>query len=1011
MSDVSAFKAKTTHAMANDLFTNKSNHVDTRPYLTRLLTVLPYVYHVLFYVAAISALVFPTFTYFIVVGMAFFALYAVQTQFDYLISVPTFSRGNGFMAEDGIRESTLPFQTKEKSGNSKAYMLLGYDLLFGRQMWMDVDRETRMSFISGTTGAGKTVCQNSQLLQSCIQGHFEYGAPVILMDGKGSIEGLYQFLFYIIRTGRIHDVRILNFLTGGITQDPKAMLDDEFSSNKFNPFSVLNKEESRGLVMSFGRSSEGGNGDFFRDRASTMLAGEFSVLCYRRDKFGEPLDASVIRKFTELRNMFRAASDKTVPEDVRQPLKEYLKTLNGVQDAHFEMDVDKGFEINPKAEEQHTYNRSMLSKTLNEMTESLGHIFCSTGSDINLRHAISHGQIVLVLLPTIEKESESMKELGRMMVGSLRPAFAPLLGFNIQGTKAEVVDALPSNRVVPVRLYLDEVLNYYTAGISNFLSLMRSSQVSMTLIGQSLKGIEDAGVSEGRQSLANLNNKIMFATQDVYETMELINKSVGKATQIQSSQMHGSHLFGWSNADTLQIQDAELIDSRDMASANPMEGLYIFRGQVTPFRSATFFPDDDRDGSLDSFKLNIFAELLNPTSEEVERIRAIASVADSSKNGSLKPIDSTKHSNELIKDFCSKLQANLNSAKKMGTQYENKLHILTYTLADDLLLDSEDEFEAQKAKLKDQSHVKHETGNQDVDLTHVVHEDDSNHTIVEPTAEMFGDYSGFMSSPPAQESPPVESYNDVQEDSNGFDPVNDVEAANVTDESSDFTPSGLLERTANQLGISSNKLSKFELITDDIEPVDQASLTEVSESSDNKTNLDASHDQEESDSLDGLLMTGGDLTAHLSSDVPFGTYVSDDDEAETESESSEKDSSENEDSESIGYIRDLFDDSDISDDNDDSNTSNDSNKDKNSESNSGAFVSQTIDDIFSHGESVTGQDFKELKETILTPPKYPVLPELAKMSTEDQQLFVDTVQTNLEETEGTLSQNTIDEMF
>ncbi|WP_194589652.1 hypothetical protein, partial [Vibrio anguillarum] len=66
--------------------------------------------------------------------------------------------------------------------------------------------------------------------------------------------------------------------------------------------------------------------------------------------------------------------DKSLPLDVVRPLREYLKTLNGVRDSDFQKASVTDIEINSKAEEQHTYNRSMLSKTIAEMTDTLGHI-------------------------------------------------------------------------------------------------------------------------------------------------------------------------------------------------------------------------------------------------------------------------------------------------------------------------------------------------------------------------------------------------------------------------------------------------------------------------------------------------------------------------------------------------------------------------------------------------------------------------------------------------------------
>lgn len=1009
----SAFKSKTQHAMRNDLFNNKSRHVDTRPYLQRFLSFLPRVFHIVFYCSAALTLISPTYTYFIVLIFAVFALFAVGTQLDYMISVPTFSKGNGFFPEDGLNESVslklkkegigLELRGKPKKNNSRAYLLMGYDLLFGRQMWIDLDRETRMTLIAGTTGSGKTVTQNAQLFQTCIQGHLQCGAPLLLFDGKGSIAGLYDFIFYIIRTGRIHDLRILNFLTGGITQDPSAMLDDDYSSNKFNPFSILNKEESRGLVMSFAGSSEGGNSDFFRNRASTMLAGIFSPLTYKRDVLGEPLDASVIRKFTELRNMFRLSADDSIPLDVRKPLREYLKTLNGVEDAHFELDVDRGFTIDPKAEEQHTYNRSMLSKTLNEMTESLGHIFCSTGSDINLRHAIDHGQIVIVLLPTIEKETSAMQELGRMMVGALRPAFAPLLGFKVQGTREAVVDALSSNRVVPVRISLDEVLNYYTQGISNFLSLMRSSQVAMTLLGQSLKGIYDQGESEGRQSLANLNNKLMFSTQDVYETMEVIEKSVGNITTTQQQQIQSNYAFGWRNADTLQVQEQSAVDARDMASADPMEGLYLFRGNVIPFKSATFFPDDERDGIVDQFRLNIFAELMNPTQDEVDRIRAISSVAADLRDGEVKPIDQTKHQNELIESFCSNLNTKLVAAKRLGTQYTNLMHIMTYALADELMQDSNEEYEKQREKMKEQADLKHRTGQTDVDVSHVISENSGDMSLTAPTAEMFQDeFAEYINMPePYQENDEFDITND------DYVPPEDA----PTSDSLDHSPQGLLTRAAKGLGVAEGAISVFPIVEDDEDEestdtgtADDYSATDDLPVGDGVTKSNGASEASVDLGLAGLLLTGDELANSVRTNIPFGRVAPDEQDNTDESNQSDEQSE---------SFNDLFSDEPQQDSSQFTSAS-----EREKDSNTGGsnsyltrVASSVIDDVFSTGEAVTGESFSNLKDEIIAPPSYPTLPELTKLTSNEQQTFVNKVSSTLSTTESTLADDLVDGMF
>lgn len=685
---MSAFSEKTRYAMKTGQLENKSHHIDARPLLVKISDYMPVGIGFLIFFVGIIVCLKPQYANFLFcIGLPLF-FYGLKIQLDYFISAPMAkdTRKRKSRERRGKRTKLKKPSEKSRSGfflkRGDALMLVGYDLLFGRQLWIDLDRETRMSLITGTTGAGKTVTLCTSLFQACIQGHLKGGAPIYLVDGKGSVEGLYDFLFYIWRTGRIHDFRLLNFLTGGEKQDVNKMLDEDKTTNNFNPLSVLNDSECAILVLSFGKSSEGGSNEYFRDRVANLLSGIFPVLVYKRDFQGEYLDITVLQQSLGLRDCLALASDKSIPLDVRKPLQDYLKTLNGIDDAVFSMSAQE-VEIHPKADEQHTYNKSMVSKTVNEMSGKLGHIFSSVGSDLNTRAVIGHGQIAIILLPTIEKDPDSMAELGRMLVGSLRPAFQTAFGFKSQGKKKATVGGLPTQRLAPVRVYLDEVMNYYTKGIASFLSLLRSLNITITLLGQSMKGLEDAGLSEGRQTVANLNNKYMFSSQDVYETFELLSKSLGKMPVTRLAEMNQNNWGFWKGGERLQTSDETILNERDMASADAMEGLYLYRGAPVPMKSATFFPEKNRDGELDSFYLNHLAELMLPDIDDLARVNAILTFEDECLSGDLKPIEKDSNPNAIIDafvDVLAELQKDV-CTNSWGDVYTHQ-NILCYAFID-----------------------------------------------------------------------------------------------------------------------------------------------------------------------------------------------------------------------------------------------------------------------------------------------------------------------------------------
>ncbi|CCO46791.1 conserved hypothetical protein [Vibrio nigripulchritudo SOn1] len=780
----SNFSKRTRFAMQTGALDQRTDLIDDRPLTSLIFDYMPMLISGLFIFVGVITIMFPAISLFIfLLGLPLY-LYGTSVQMDYLVSAP-YAKDKVKHDQKSRKNSKKYNGENAKSGfflkHGDAFMLLGYDLLFGRQIWINVDRETRMGLIAGTTGSGKTVTLNSKLYQSCIQGHLKHGAPVLLADGKGSVNGLYDFLFYIVRAGRIHDVRIMNFLTGGAEHNPESMLDEDYPSNKFNIFSSTNSEESRGIIIGMGQTGEGGSNDYFRDRASNMIAGAFPPLIYARDKLGEPLDITVLQQNLGLREMIKLASRQDIPKTVTQPLREYLKTLNMINDAYF-TSPDADIEINQKADEQHTYNKSMVTKAVNEMAGTFGHIFSSVGSDINVRNVIMHGQILLTLLPTIEKEPDSMAELGRLFIGSMRPAFASMFGYKIQGLRKSVIDGLAINRIVPVRVFLDEVLNYYQRGLSQFLSLMRDRKVSMYLLGQSMKGMEDAGLSEARQSKANLNNKIIFSSQDFYETFDLLQKTLGTFRVKRLAEKTQSVWGGWINGERLQESEENILAERDIASADPMEGIYMYRGKALPFRSATFFPDNERDGELGQFYLNHFAELEYPTQQHIELTRAILGLESAVKNNELNGVDPSANPNIITADFVNKVETICSSiAQADKTDVYSSFDAIVFAMLDDMVQKDIAKVNAAQAQLLSDADKERDERNASRSVDEVL-QSSTDSTVLVDAETVFNSHSEFYSDQLGINPYGVPDYSDDEDDDDVCDSAQALdEYANFAD--------------------------------------------------------------------------------------------------------------------------------------------------------------------------------------------------------------------------------------
>lgn len=565
----------------------------------------------------IMVLVFPTHGDVMCVGALIFWLNKNRAKMEYPIDAPEWSQQ--LTIREKFTKKTIEsgrLIPKLKHGN--ASILYGREYLRLRVIGVNPDKETRHTLIIGSTGSGKTVLILSMLLQVLLQ---PGGTSAVIVDGKADIALFWKIFAMLKRVDRLHDLLVMNFLSPTDCLDTSAVHDDQKISHTMNFLNFGYPDQLKNMTMGLGRSSEGGDGDFWQGRTSTMIGAAFQYLVYERDVEGVPLDITVLRAFLPIRVMLEKAGRKDVPLKFRLPIQQYLKSLPAITDAMFEMTPQEiaAMDIYPKTDEQHIYNLMMVNETISDLSETMAHIFVTKLSEVNMTDVCLGGRVLLCLLPAIAKNTDQVAALGRLILAGLRPVLSAAAGFNLQGERFERVDNRPSSAKYPIRIFLDEYGMYGVPGFFCLAALVRSYGFHLVFGAQTAGMFKRAGGEEEYEALmGNLNSKIVLKNEDSKESLSLVQGRTGEIWVAKQDKIERKLMGSKHDNDDVRVTQTDMLTARLLASAAPGEGFFIYGGDVLPFRALNLDVPD-----VDSAKINYFSAIREPSSVEVNKFKRV----------------------------------------------------------------------------------------------------------------------------------------------------------------------------------------------------------------------------------------------------------------------------------------------------------------------------------------------------------------------------------------------------
>ena len=107
-----------------------------------------------------------------------------------------------------------------------------------------------------------------------------------------------------------------------------------------------------------------------------------------------------------------------------------------------------------------------MTEVMADLAETYSHIFAAKLGEVDYKDVVFNRRVLFVILPSLEKDPDSLAGLGKLVVAGVRSALAPALGDELEGLKINVIDKKPTKCSVPFVMIMDEYGYYAVKGFA-----------------------------------------------------------------------------------------------------------------------------------------------------------------------------------------------------------------------------------------------------------------------------------------------------------------------------------------------------------------------------------------------------------------------------------------------------------------------------------------------------------------------------------------------------------------
>lgn len=497
-----------------------------------------------------------------------------------------------------------------------------------------VDREDGLYVMEG-----HVTTHNTELLLGVVSQTLMWSSGFLFIDGKGTTEFYARAWTLCKRFGREDDLRVLNFTDPGGDPDAPAG-GPSTQSNTLNPFSKGSPDQLMNIVVSLMGDAGSGN-DMWKSRAISLVTAQMMALCELRDSGEILLNVQTVRDFLALgKGVDKAKLRGKKPTKVEEIPKEawdemrtraglielYLRAmkgelsqttllaLRGFFDTLPGFSLEKAMAGDPqetKCNEQYGFLSMQLTKPLGSLADGYGHIFRTPLGEIDMDDVVLNRRILVVLLPALQKAPEEMQNCGKIVVTLAKIMMGNAAGFELQGTRQEIVEAKQTRAPSPYIVVLDEAGYYMVPGIDVMMAQARSLGFMIIVAGQDMAAMQKTSPQIAETAAANASILAVGKTVDGDKTISFVQRLIGKSTvSVSSGFQSQSGILGnkWVDRMDATFQEVDKVRIDELQSLGEGQFYFLFNGKLV--RAATFFIGDEFG---ENFSVNKFLKVRGPT--------------------------------------------------------------------------------------------------------------------------------------------------------------------------------------------------------------------------------------------------------------------------------------------------------------------------------------------------------------------------------------------------------------
>lgn len=450
--------------------------------------------------------------------------------------------------------------------------------LFTEQEIHAADSKVRTHIIIfGTTGSGKT----ENILSICVN-FLTQSSGFILVDGKGDTL-LFAKTFSLCRAfGRSDDLYLLNFMD--FSTKKKGV---EVITNTFNFFVDSTETEANEIVGGLLPDSGSGGGGIWEGRAATGISSLNEALYYLKDHGYLEIDPDTYRSYFALDRFVELSMDENIPKKHRAGLHAVLSSIN----YKFPDEKTPNPQQPSSTEEQFQYITMQYTETFNMLAGQYSHITVSQVPDISITDIVLRRRILLVLLPSLAKSEQSVRNLGRIIIAMTRNVSSKAIGNKVEGDIETTIESKPTAAISSYGLIFDEFGAYATKGASTLPAQVRSLNMVCLFAGQDYEAFKKGDEIEAATIFANCTIKICMKLE-CNLTFEKFKESAGKKyILVQESFETRETAFGKKHipAETARIEQRDTLNLSDLKDQKAGMETLLYGSQT--FRVRAFYAD------------------------------------------------------------------------------------------------------------------------------------------------------------------------------------------------------------------------------------------------------------------------------------------------------------------------------------------------------------------------------------------------------------------------------------